>query len=232
MLGNLTLAVLLVLCGLRIFIEKKDREYRESIGLIAEKELIWEWRWIKYAVIGLTLAGFIVFLVLLVINTRSPGILGYLSKYRFLLFNGSWGSSRGATWRDGLAIYQSFSWRERLFGIGQDCFAIYGYSVPELAARLKEEWPGSRLTNAHNECITHLVNIGIFGLLSFIGIFWTSFKRLLEKAKKEPLCYVFAASLLSYFIHNQFSFAQVLNTPYIYMMLGLGENLMRRCDRE
>ena len=64
-------------------------------------------------------------------------------------------------------------------------------------------------------------------MLAFIGIFWSSFQRLLEKAKREPLCYVFAASLLSYFVHNQFSFAQVLNVPYIYMMLGLGESLMR-----
>ena len=146
------------------------------------------------------------------------------------MFDGHWGSAWGATWRDGFAIYQTFSFRERLFGVGQDCFAIHGYGIPELAARLKEEWPGSRLTNAHNECITHLVNVGIFGMLSFIGIFWSSFKRLLERAAKEPLCFVFAASVLSYFIHNQFSFAQVLNTPYIYMMLGLGESLMRRMD--
>lgn len=193
-----------------------------------EKELIREWIWLKYAVVGMTVGGAVVFLALLIINTRSPGILGPLSRHSIFLFDGHWGSARGATWRDGLSIYQSFSWRERLFGVGQDCFAIYGYSIPELSARLTEEWPNSRLTNAHNECLTHLVNVGVFGMLAFIGIFVSSFKRLLERAKVEPLCYVFAASLLSYFVHNQFSFAQVLNVPYIYMMLGLGESLMRR----
>ena len=265
MLGNLTLVVLIVLCILRIFLEKKDREYKKYIEsdktgeateraskerskeiskdterleinsaktsketISTEKELIREWKWLKYAAIGVTAGGLTVFLILLIINTRAPGSLGALSKHSIFLFDGHWGSARGATWRDGLAIYQSFSWRERLFGVGQDCFAIYGYSIPELSARLTEEWPGSRLTNAHNECITHLVNVGIFGMLAFIGIFWSSFQRLLEKAKREPLCYVFAASLLSYFVHNQFSFAQVLNVPYIYMMLGLGESLMRR----
>lgn len=276
MLGNLTLAVLIVLCILRFLLEKADIKYKkytiynkeelrkkaskekpEEIGRSGkrpeetgylekksketglsdkgeekikqpEKELIREWIWFKYAVVGMTVAGAVVFLVLLIINTRSPGILGPLSRHSIFLFDGHWGSARGATWRDGLAIYQSFSWRERLFGVGQDCFAVYGYSLPELSARLTEEWPNSRLTNAHNECLTHLVNVGIFGMLAFIGIFASSFKRLLEKAKAEPLCYVFAASLLSYFIHNQFSFAQVLNVPYIYMMLGLGESLMRR----
>lgn len=220
MLGNLTLAVLIVLCILRFLLEKADEK--------PEKELIREWIWLKYAVMGMAVGGAVIFLVLLVINTRSPGILGPLSRYSIFLFDGHWGSARGATWRDGLAIYQSFSWRERLFGVGQDCFAVYGYSLPELSARLTEEWPNSRLTNAHNECLTYLVNVGIFGMIAFIGIFASSFKRLLEKAKAEPLCYVFAASLLSYFIHNQFSFAQVLNVPYIYMMLGLGESLMRR----
>lgn len=239
MLGNLTLVVLVVLGILRFFIGKKDREYQSDIKAnleanaeeeLSEKEWIWKWIWVKYVVVGLMAAAFVVYLVLLFINTMAPGILGYLSKYKVFLFNGSWGSARGATWRDGFFIYQSFSLRERLFGVGQDCFAIYGYDVPEISARLKEEWLGSRLTNAHNECITYLVNIGIFGMISFIGIFGSSFKRLLEKARKEPVCYVFAASLLSYFLHNQFSFSQVLSTPYIYMMLGLGESLMRRCD--
>lgn len=258
MLGNLTLVVLIILCILRMFLGKADKKYacgdekekilrkvpkdkQEKTELSGkrseemsgenkqlEKEFIWEWKWLKYAVVGVTVGGAVIFLILLVINTKTPGILGPLSKHSIFLFDGHWGSARGATWRDGFAIYQSFSWRERLFGVGQDCFAAYGYSVPELSARLTEEWPNSRLTNAHNECITHLVNIGIFGMLAFIGIFWSSFKRLLERAKAEPLCYVFAASLLSYFIHNQFSFAQVLNVPYIYMMLGLGESLMRR----
>lgn len=242
MLGNLTLAALVILSVLRIFLEKKERAYKQRIKLdtskksskkdLKEKELIWEWKWMRYLAIGLVAAALVVYLVLLILNTRAPGSLGFLSTYSMFLFDGSWGSNRGATWRDGFAIYQSFSFRERLFGVGQDCFAIYAYNVPHLSARLEEEWPYSRLTNAHNECITHLVNIGIFGMISFIGIFGSSFKRLLKKAKEEPTCYVFAASLLSYFIHNQFSFSQVLNTPYIYMMLGLGESLMRRCDEK
>lgn len=213
-------------------VEKEPTEAQRIESRNFGREYIREWMWLKYAVIGLVLSSAVIYLALLFFNTRAPGSLGALSKYSIFLFDGHWGSARGATWRDGLAIFQTFSFRERLFGVGQDCFSAYGYSIPELSARLQEEWPGSRLTNAHNECLTHLVNVGIFGMLSFIGIFWSSFRRLLDRAAKEPLCYVFAASLLSYFIHNQFSFAQVLNTPYIYAMLGLGENLLRRSGRE
>lgn len=255
MLGNLTLIMLLILCALRIFIEKEDRKYiasykngegfagkqerKESVekrpggkerteDRALKKEWIQRWKWLRYAAAGFVIAAAVAYLVLLIWNTRAPGSLGFLSKYSIFLFDGHWGSARGTTWRDGFAIYHYFSWRERLFGAGQDCFAIYAYDIPELSARLVEEWPGSRLTNAHNECITYLVNTGIFGMLSFIGIFWSSFRRLLEKAEKEPVRYVYAVSLLSYFIHNQFSFSQILSTPYIFMMLGLGENLMRK----
>ena len=236
MLGNLTLAALALFVLLRVRLGKGDKNHKKYIAedktgeSSARAELIWEWRWLKYAAVGLAAAAAAVYLVLLVINTRTPGILGPLSKYPVLLFDGAWGSNRGATWRDGMLIYRTLDWRQRLFGAGQDCFSIHGYGVPKLAARFAEEWPGSRLTNAHNECLTYLVNLGIFGMLSFIGIFWSSFRRLAERAAKEPVCYVFAASLLSYFFHNQFSFSQVLNTPYMFMMLGLGESLMRRMD--
>ena len=238
MLGNLTLVVFIILAILRISLERADKKYKKCTADNAvreeqtETELIHKWKWLKYTFIGLTIIVAVVYLILLIINTRTPGILGPLSKYPVLLFDGHWGSNRGSTWRDGLLIYKTLSWRQRLFGVGQDCFSIYGYSIPELEARFREEWPTSRLTNAHNECITYLVNLGIFGMLSFIGIFWSSFKRLIEKAAKEPICYVFAASVLSYFFHNQFSFSQVLNTPYIFMMLGMGESLMRRVDLE
>lgn len=228
MLGNLTLAALAVFVVLRILLERADKKYGKSGA--AQGEWINRIVWLKYAAVGLTVSAAAIYLTLLIINTRTPGILGPLSKYRIFLFDGSWGSRRGATWRDGLAIYRTLPLRERLFGVGQDCFSIYGYSVPELAARFEEEWPTSRLTNAHNECITFLVNLGVFGLISFVGIFAGCLKRLLVKGQEEPLCYVFAASLLSYFFHNQFSFSQVMNIPYVFLMFGLAENLMRNTD--
>lgn len=228
MLGNPTLAALVLLVLLRLLLEWGDRNFAGSGSPRKEEQFIRKFLWFKYTVVGVTAVAAVVYLVLLIVNTRTPGILGPLSKYPVLLFDGNWGSNRGATWRDGLLIFQSLPWRERLFGVGPDCFSIYAYSVPELAVRLTEEWPGSRLTNAHNECLTFLVDLGIFGMLTFIGIFFTSVKRLLERAGEEPMCCVFVASLLSYFFHNQFSFSQVMNIPYIFLMLGLAENLLRK----
>lgn len=228
MLGNLTLIALIIFILFRLLLERADKRYGDR-GM-EQGQWIKSILWLKYTVVGLVASSAIVYLTLLIINTRTPGILGPLSRYKVFLFDGSWGSNRGTTWRDGLAVYQTLPLRERLFGVGQDCFSIYGYSVPELAARFEEEWPTSRLTNAHNECITFLVDLGVFGLITFVGIFAGCFKRLIVKGAKEPLCYVFAVSLLSYFFHNQFSFSQVVNIPYIFLMFGLAENLMRKID--
>ncbi len=237
MLSNITLAALIVFGALRILLEmeeKKNTIYTKKGKKVLkqddEPELIAKYKWIKKAAVGLVAAVSVIFLAMIIINTTKPGSLGPLSGYSIFLFDREWGSKRGATWMDGLLIYRSMSWTEKMFGVGQDCFSAYGYSVPELAARFEEDFPGQRLTNAHNECITYLVNLGAFGMIAFIGIFWSSIKGLIEKAAKEPICYVYAACFLSYFFHNQFSFSQVLCTPYLFMMLGLAESQRRRVD--
>ena len=145
------------------------------------------------------------------------------------MFDSNWGSFRGATWREGLAIFASLKEEKKIFGVGPDCYAAYAYSVPELKQMITMRTGGNAVArNAHNECITYLVNSGVLGLGMFLGIFASAVFRLIKGAAKEPLCYIFAASLLSYFFHNQFSFTQLESTPYLFMMLGMGESMLQR----
>ncbi len=233
-LGNLTLAAMVIFILLRFLLGKIEKKYKQNGKNISDtEEMVGNWKWLKYTAAGIIAGIFILYLILVIINTKKPGSIGMLSNYpTIFLFDNAWGSNRGASWRDGIAVFKALSPAGKLFGAGPDCFSAFAYSIPELSQRLEAEWGGSRLTNAHNECITYLVNMGVLGVAAFIGIFASSFTRLLKRAAKEPLCYVFAASLLSYFFHNQFSFSQVVNIPYIFMMLGLGENLMRRTAKE
>ena len=48
---------------------------------------------------------------------------------------------------------------------------MYAYTHPAISYLLENQFGGVRLTNAHNEMITILVNTGILGLLTFLGIF-------------------------------------------------------------
>lgn len=115
----------------------------------------------------------------------------------------------------------------KMVGIGPDCFADYIYDKPELAERMADQFANLRLTNAHNEWLTVLVNTGVLGLLCYAGMFVSSFVRLLRRASAQPYLYVCAVVLLTYTAHNMVSFQQVLHTPYAFMVLGIGEGLIR-----
>ena len=99
--------------------------------------------------------------------------------------------------------------------------------MPELAEKMVDRFGDLRLTNAHNEWITVLVNTGMLGLFCYAGTFLTAFIRFAGRASKEPLLYVCAVAVLTYTAHNMVSFQQVLHTPYLFIVLGIGEGLLR-----
>ena len=147
--------------------------------------------------------------------------------YMVIMFDEDWGNGRGATWNCGIAAYQSMDIVHKAIGIGPDCFADYVYDVPELAEKLADQFTNLRLTNAHNEQITMLVNTGVLGWLCYMGIFVPALIRYLKKASGEPALYLYAISMLAYLVHNMVSFQQVLSTPYVFMVIGIGEKIWR-----
>lgn len=152
-----------------------------------------------------------------------PGTMEWDSSWE-LVFDEDWGNGRGATWNCGIEAYRSMDAFHKIVGVGPDCFADYVYDVPELAEKLADQFVNLRLTNAHSEQITLLVNLGVFGWLCYMGIFVTAFVRYMKRAEKCPLLYVCAVSILAYTAHNLVSFQQVLNVPYVFIVLGIGES--------
>lgn len=140
-----------------------------------------------------------------------------------IYFDEEWGNGRGAAWNCGMEAYRNMDVLHKVVGIGSDCFADYVYSIPESADKLIEQFDDLRLTNAHSEPITLLVNIGMLGVVCYIGIMATGFVRFLRGAGRQPVLYLCAVSVLTYIAHNLVSFQQVLNTPFIFIILGIGE---------
>lgn len=181
-----------------------------------------------------------VYLLLLVLNSTTKGGIRFMGDLSALVFSKQWGSSRGATWSAGAEIYRNMPILRRVVGAGPDCFAMYLYTLPDLAKRVIKQFDGSRLTNAHNEWLTVLVNNGILGLLSYAGIFGGSVVRWIYHggkaletdgfAGRRKYLYIFAMSAFAYTIHNVVSFQQILSTPLVFLMLGMGESLMRRSE--
>lgn len=97
---------------------------------------------------------------------------------------------------------------------------------------LRDYFGDNRLTNAHNELLTSLVNIGITGTIFYFGFFLSSMIRCLKEAGKKQYLLIPAGCIFCYLIHNTVSFAQVLNLPYIFVIVAMGERMLRGDNSE
>ena len=182
-------------------------------------------------VLVLLAVGVLSFLLLLVRNTRQPGSIGSLSDNPAFTFQEKWGSSRGVTWTAGLRVFEDMPFGKKLIGLGPDSFA---YGVYKEGSSAKEmvvaNFGNSRLTNAHNEWITVLVNTGILGFLFYLGFFFAKtirfIKSYLAGRSHSALVLACGLALAGYMSHNLFSFQQALNGPLVFIMMGVGEALL------
>ncbi|MDE6606928.1 MAG: O-antigen ligase family protein [Lachnospiraceae bacterium] len=138
-----------------------------------------------------------------------------------------WGNARGTTWRTGVDAFASMPMLHKLVGIGPDCFYLYAYSNGDIALRLYNVFGEARLTNAHNEWLTILVNMGLLGLLSYAAVFGSAIYRQISGGRKNALLLVSSVCIISYTVHNMVSFQQVICTPVVFFLIGCGENLIR-----
>ena len=171
----------------------------------------------------------VLFVILLVVNTIAPGSIGALSDIGIFTFSPSWGSRRGATWMAGAMAWWELPFWKKLFGVGPDCMGEYLYNDGSTVLQnlLYTVWPNERLSNAHCEWLTVLVNLGLLGLISFGGIIITSVYRFLKKGAEhsnpwDSLVGACGLAILAYSIHNVVSFQQVLNEPAMFVILGIG----------
>ncbi len=133
----------------------------------------------------------------------------------------SWGNGRGMTYRAAMMILTQMTPLQKLVGVGQDCFSTYAYSIPQVADELWQYFGNDRLTNAHNEILTMLVNHGMMGIISYLSIFITYVYKT-GKQSKNPYSISIAVAVICYLVHNMVSFANVLNLPFLIILLAMG----------
>lgn len=178
----------------------------------------------KY-LIGIIITLFVSYLVLCLINTLLPNVTPFLNGISAFTFDRFFWSTRGGTYAIGVQAYVSLSWWRKFVGIGPDCFLTYVYDNLDKVTVAKS-FTLQPLANAHNEFLTMLVNTGLFGLISYAGIFIISIRNALTRTK--PFIKVILFGILGYMMNNIFSFQQVVSTPFVFVLLGMLENLSRK----
>lgn len=188
-------------------------------------------QWLRKVMVwvAVLLLWLVLLLMILTTNGKLPGFLQGLYEIPFFQFNDEWGNHRGFNWRMALTAFFQSSFKDMLFGVGPDCFAhsMDKYCMEEVAAY----WNGLQLACAHNEWLNLLVTQGILGLVSYVGIFVTLVWRLGKVAYREPAAIPFMAATLAYMGHNIFCYQQCICTPVVFILMGIGEMIIRQSKK-
>ena len=171
-------------------------------------------------------------LLLTLINTLAGGALTPNitdpEVTKWLTFNAGWGSARGGTWAAGARCFWETDFLHKIFGVGPDC--LYAFLSNEgsvgLQTMVNDRFGGNRLTNAHNEWLTVLVDIGVLGLISYAGMMITAIRDFLRAGENKMLVGACGFCVLAYTVNNMFSFQQVMNISTVFVVMGIGENLL------
>lgn len=197
--------------------KNKDGKEEKQVGRL----LFW-------ILLGFVAVCVIVVLTFIVLNTNGflADTFGYQSTNNYLLFDDQWGNGRGFAWKFASGSFLEFSFLQKLIGVGPDCFSAYIKSVPKYLEQMQAFWGDLVLTNAHNEYLTKLFNLGITGLLSYVGMLGVAVWTFLKNRNENAFLPVFALCTVSYMVHNIFCYEQVCCTPFFYILLGVGSNLI------
>lgn len=198
-------ATLLIYFGICMYERKKNREISvvECVGIMA---------FIGFAVLALSMRY-------LIQGQALEGQSTVLDIFSRLMKRGN---GRVELWGLSVKAFSLGDFRQKLFGVGPDCFAEYLYSVSPDSnfPATGGYWEDAIFANAHNEWLNHLINIGIMGTVSYLAIFVTG----LVCFRKNTAAML---SIVLYLTVSVIGFQQCLNTPYLFLMLGICEGRMR-----
>ncbi len=182
---------------------------------------------VRTVVLSLIGAGVLAIVVYVTLNTKGVFAGTALeSDHNYLIFDTNWGNNRGSSWIITVQTFFECDFMRKLFGAGPDGFfnLVYKYHSPELI----EKWgENTILTCAHNEWMTAITNTGLVGGIAYIGIFISAIVRFTKKWFEIPELVAPVLCILGYMLHNFFCYQQIICTPVIFMIIGIGECLAR-----
>lgn len=213
--GNFVWGLLIIaigIWGLLLWCQKRELYHAELMKKI---------RNVLYIILGVLIAAAVAEVVLQAKGKIPERIASLLSQIPYLTWSDDWGNGRGFIWRLSGNMFNNMNIWEKLFGVGPDCYYYYAYDfAPD---ELSAVWGSIAVTNAHNEWFTAVINYGIFGGIAYLGIFASAAAGYAKKAARSPILIGILACVLSYVGHNLFCYQTVLCTPFIFLLMGIGE---------
>lgn len=181
--------------------------------------------WRKNILLGILML-FIILIILIVLNTTGilQSIFGITIRNQYLMFDDAWGDFRGSSWKLTVKMFNELPLKQKLFGVGPDCFAYYAYSDAEYSQYLNGFWGEAILANAHNEWLNSFFCMGILGGLVYISIFVCVMIYCLKRTDNKNTNSIVPAiglCIAGYMAHNFFCYQQVSATGVIFVLMGI-----------
>lgn len=201
------------------------KSYRGKTWKYPEKTMRWAGRIVPAAAMALAV-GIVLLICLQTCGVLPKAVADKLAGISYFNWNDGWGNGRGRIWRFSIKLFSEERLLHKLFGVGPDCFNSY------VVAYYNEEetllWGEKQLTNAHNEWLNILINGGVAGAAAYIGIYVTAVVRFFRGYAKDVCLMGITAACVSYMCYNFFCYQQVLCTPFLFILMGTGEYILRQ----
>lgn len=138
--------------------------------------------------------------------------LGGLENY--IRFSKTWGTERGYIWNWCMELYHDFSWKEKLLGKGQGMVPVLlgNYYMQEMRRTI-----GYVFDNAHSLYLHFLLNIGLLGVLSYIGVIVYS----VVNSWREKQYYGAGIALFACALIDCVCICEPITMPWIWIWVGL-----------
>lgn len=151
-------------------------------------------------------------------------VIGVRMKLSLFVFNDQWGTLRGYIWRRGVSLFERANPMQKLFGYGNETISQYmtKYYNDEMLEITKRTYD-----NLHNEFLQYLVTTGIFGALTYVGLFISGISYLIKNSEGDPAVLIFMAGVAGYWVQGLVYLNQPITTPLYFVLLAAGIGYIR-----
>ncbi len=153
-----------------------------------------------------------------------PGTSGTLWEFSQVLhgnMSDEFGSHRGQIWKRALELFREKPWLGSGPGTAGKRFDIRWSRYIEILGRERVVAVG----NSHNVYLGYLVNIGIFGFLSYVAAVALSLVTWFRRRREGALYPALGSAFLCYMIQDFFGIGLCLTAPMLWVIWGLLESV-------
>lgn len=130
-----------------------------------------------------------------------------------------WGSNRGYVWKRSLELFREYSWIQKLFGCGANCFSYgfqkaFGWEVSSIKNQV--------FIDAHSEYLQMLMTTGIIGCIGYFGMIGSTLMHSIRSLQKDEnkSALVGIGFLTAFLAQGLVNNPQIATTPFLFIGLG------------